>query len=61
MAAALAGTPEGRSFAADALAAFEKMGARPMAEQARALMGDDAGARVKAAGASQVEEGSRVG
>ncbi|MGH2408007.1 MAG: ATP-binding protein, partial [Candidatus Limnocylindrales bacterium] len=38
MAAALAGTPDARPFAADALAAFERMGARPLAEQAQALL-----------------------
>jgi len=61
MAAALAGTPEGRAFAGDAMASFEKMGALPMAEQARALLGDDAAAKVKVASAVEVDEVSRVG
>ncbi|MFI5253881.1 MAG: ATP-binding protein [Candidatus Limnocylindrales bacterium] len=61
LAMVLAGTPEGRTFAADALAAFERMGARPLADQARALLGDAATLKVKAAKSSGVDAESRVG
>jgi len=61
MAAALAGSPDGRPFAADALASFERMGARPLAEQARALLGDGAAKETRAPSTSAVDEGSRVG
>jgi hypothetical protein len=60
MAFALAGTPDGGAFAVDALAAFEKMGARPLAEQARALLDD--GTPMKSATLSVAAEAeSRVG
>jgi class 3 adenylate cyclase len=61
IAAALAGSPEGRTFAADALESFERMGARPLADQARALMDGGLASGARSPSASRADEASRVG
>jgi class 3 adenylate cyclase/tetratricopeptide (TPR) repeat protein len=60
MAYALAGSPEGRPFAQDALETFERIGAPPLADQAHALLAEGAPTKGRARTASPVDEGSRV-